>query len=75
MIKTFQNRPLSSYCSLIGYSWLIDYFDLTIPLRELSAISQKRLSFAIGDHNITEPLAINIYIPNEETKNALPLYE
>jgi len=44
MIKTFQNRPLSSYCSLIGYSWLIDYFDLTIPLRELSAISQKRLS-------------------------------
>jgi len=35
MIKTF---------SPIGYSWLIEHFNLTIPLREPSAISHKRLS-------------------------------
>jgi len=44
MIQTFQNKPLPSSSSLVGYAWLIAYFKLTIPLSEPSAISQKRLS-------------------------------
>ena len=31
-------------CDLIGFSWLLNHFKLTVPLREYSSISQKRLS-------------------------------
>ena len=30
--------------SLIGFSWLIKYFDLNLPLREFSCVSEKRLA-------------------------------
>ncbi|SFV64662.1 hypothetical protein MNB_SV-12-107 [hydrothermal vent metagenome] len=44
-------------------------------LTNLEPNATRTLSFVIGDNNITKPLALNIYIPNEESKNAVPLYE
>lgn len=44
MAITFQNKLLPKATNLIGFSWLIKYFHLNVPLRELSCISQKRLA-------------------------------
>lgn len=44
MIIAFQNNILPPSCKLIGYSWLINNFNLNVPLRELSCVSQKRLA-------------------------------
>ncbi|MEA3455155.1 MAG: Fic family protein [Campylobacterota bacterium] len=44
MIIAFQNEILPKSCKLIGYSWLIDNFNLDLPLRKLSCVSQKRLA-------------------------------
>lgn len=44
MAIAFQNELLPSQCRLIGYSWLIDKFNLELPLRELSCVSEKRLA-------------------------------
>jgi hypothetical protein len=43
-MTTFQNKPLPSSCSLVGFSWLIEHFEIRVPLRELSSVSQKRLT-------------------------------
>lgn len=40
----FQNNIVPESSQLVGFSWLINYFELTVPLRELSCISEKRLS-------------------------------
>ncbi len=44
MADTFQNKILPNTFSLIGFTWLIEHFNLIVPLRELSCISQKRLA-------------------------------
>lgn len=44
MNMTFQNELLPNSCFLIGYSWLINYFNLKVPLRECSCIGEKRLA-------------------------------
>ncbi len=44
MTFSFQNRDLPNECNLVGYSWLLEHFNITAPLREFSAISSKRLS-------------------------------
>jgi len=44
MTFNFQNRDLPNECNLVGYSWLLEHFNITAPLREFSAISSKRLS-------------------------------
>ncbi|QSZ43162.1 cell filamentation protein Fic (plasmid) [Sulfurimonas aquatica] len=41
---TFNNQILPNSCQLIGYSWLINHFNLELPLRQLCCISQKRLA-------------------------------
>ncbi|PHR56552.1 MAG: cell filamentation protein Fic [Arcobacter sp.] len=43
MINTFQSEVLPQNCSLIGYSWLLEHFCISLPLRVLSCISSKRL--------------------------------
>ncbi len=44
MITTFQNRLLPNNSNLIGLSWLIEYFKLTVPLRVPCSVSTKRLT-------------------------------
>ena len=44
MSLAFQNEILPDSCKLIGYSWLLNYLNLNIPLRELSCVSKKRLA-------------------------------
>jgi len=44
MSRIFQNRYIPDDCELIGYSWLIDKFNLNLPLRDVSLISNKRLA-------------------------------
>ena len=44
MVTTFQHKILPNASNLIGFSWLIKYFNLNVPLREGSCISQKRLA-------------------------------
>lgn len=44
MTIAFQNELLPNSCQFIGYSWLINNFNLELPLRELSCVSQKRLA-------------------------------
>lgn len=44
MTIAFQNELLPNSCQLIGYSWLISNFNLELPLRQLSCVSQKRLA-------------------------------
>ena len=44
MILTFQNKILPDSSNLIGFSWLIKYFNLNVPLREVACVSQKRLA-------------------------------
>jgi Fic family protein len=41
---SFQNKHLPTDCQLIGYSWLINHFNLNAPLREPCCVSKKRLS-------------------------------
>ncbi len=44
MAVAFQNEILANSCKLIGYSWLINNFDLEIQLRNLCCVSEKRLA-------------------------------
>ncbi len=44
MFTTFQNKFLPDNSNLIGFSWLIKYLGLTIPLKNPSSISNKRLT-------------------------------
>ena len=44
MVITFQNKRLPNTSNLIGFTWLIEHFNLNVPLRELACISQKRLA-------------------------------
>ena len=44
MTTAFQSEILPSSSKLIGYSWLINHFNLAIPLRQLSCVSVKRLA-------------------------------
>ncbi len=44
MTFSFQNRELPHEYNLVGYSWLLNHFNVTAPLRTFSAISTKRLS-------------------------------
>ncbi len=44
MAIAFQNEVLPSSCKLIGYSWLINNFNLELPLRQLCCVSEKRLA-------------------------------
>ena len=44
MKAAFQNEIVPNGCKLIGYSWLIDTFDLEVPLRQLCCVSEKRLA-------------------------------
>ena len=44
MKAIFQNSILPEASELIGFSWLLNYFCLDVPLRVLSCISHKRLS-------------------------------
>ncbi|MCH9740907.1 MAG: hypothetical protein K0U38_08730, partial [Epsilonproteobacteria bacterium] len=44
MAIVFQNKILPNACKLIGFSWLINHFNLNVPLRNLSCISDKRLA-------------------------------
>lgn len=44
MTFAFQNAVLPKDCKLVGFSWLIEHFNLTVPLRELSCISDKRFT-------------------------------
>jgi len=44
MAIAFQNSILPDGAQLIGFSWLLNHFNLSIPLRDLSCISTKRLS-------------------------------
>lgn len=44
MTSAFQNKILPNGSKLIGYSWLINHFNLDLPLRQLSCISEKRLA-------------------------------
>jgi len=34
MTFNFQNRDLPNECNLVGYSWLLEHFNITAPLRE-----------------------------------------
>ena len=44
MAIAFKNEILPKSCKLIGYSWLINNFNLNLPLRQLCCISEKRLA-------------------------------
>lgn len=44
MITAFQNEISPNATKLIGYSWLIQHFNLNLPLREISCVSEKRLA-------------------------------
>jgi len=44
MRQTSQHNILPKEAHLIGYLWLINHFELTVPLREYSYISEKRLT-------------------------------
>jgi len=44
MMETFQNKILPDNSNLIGLSWLVKYFNLNIPLRNVACVSQKRLA-------------------------------
>jgi len=44
MAISFQHSILPHGAELIGFSWLLNHFQLNVPLRELSCISTKRLS-------------------------------
>lgn len=44
MAIAFQSEVLPHSCDFIGYSWLINHFNLELSLRQLSCISQKRLA-------------------------------
>ena len=44
MATEFQNKILPNKSKLIGYSWLINHFNLDLPLRQLSCVSEKRLA-------------------------------
>lgn len=44
MSIAFQSEVLPSSCKLIGYSWLLNYFHITLPLRQLSCVSEKRIA-------------------------------
>jgi len=44
MIGSFQKNRLPEDTKPIGLSWLVEYFNLTLPLRDLSSISDKRLA-------------------------------
>lgn len=43
MAIAFQGEVLPESCRLVGYSWLLAYYALTVPLRERCCISEKRL--------------------------------
>jgi len=44
MRQAFQHIALPNGVNLLGYSWLVNHFELTVPLREYSYISEKRLT-------------------------------
>jgi len=44
MRQTFQHKTLPNGAKWVGYSWLINHFELNVPLREYSLISEKRLT-------------------------------
>jgi len=44
MAISFQHSILPHGAELIGFSWLLNHFQLNVPLRELSCLSTKRLS-------------------------------
>lgn len=44
MAIAFQNQILPNACKLIGFSWLINHFNLNVPLRNLSCINEKRIA-------------------------------
>ena len=44
MALIFNGEIVPSNCNLIGYTWLVSRFELTLPVRKLSCISEKRLS-------------------------------
>ena len=44
MAVAFQNSIVPNGAELIGFSWLLNHFNLSVPLRDLSCISIKRLS-------------------------------
>jgi len=44
MTTAFQNKILPNSSKLIGYTWLINNFNLNLPLRQFSCVSEKRLA-------------------------------
>ena len=44
MFISFQSEILPSSCKLIGYSWLINHLHITLPLRQLCCVSEKRIA-------------------------------
>ena len=44
MFIAFQSEVLPNSCKLVGYSWLINHFHITFPLRQLCCLSEKRIS-------------------------------
>jgi Fic family protein len=44
MAIAFQNKILPNACNLIGFSWLLNHFNLNVSLRNLSCISDKRIA-------------------------------
>ena len=45
MFVAYYGEVLPKSCQLVGYTWLLEHFKLELPLRELSCISENRLSF------------------------------
>jgi len=43
MAITFQSELVPDSCRLVGYAWLLTHYDLSLPLRTYSCISEKRL--------------------------------
>ena len=44
MFIAFQSEIIPDSCRLIGYSWLLNHFQINLPLRQLCCVSEKRIA-------------------------------
>lgn len=44
MGEVFEGKVIPSNCNLVGYTWLLNNFNLRLPVGDLSCVSEKRLS-------------------------------
>tara|TARA_Y100000768_G_scaffold385064_1_gene370348 strand:- start:786 stop:2327 length:1542 start_codon:yes stop_codon:yes gene_type:complete len=44
LTEIFEGKVIPSGCNLVGYTWLVNKFNIKVPVRTLSCLSEKRLS-------------------------------